>query len=116
MANNYSAGTIETNFNESEVQIFLTEVGKYLAKQFQEEYDPEVHNGFHWEGSDFWNMLSFDVDAAQMTAQKILDQNPHKAYEIKIRVAFFCDKPRMGEFGGFELDLIQEDKPVIARS
>lgn len=121
MANNYTSGTIETNFNEAQQEFFQRHA--YARQQCEfgdapdmktalQDYDSESDSGylpdiFDQEGPIFWDMENLDIDAAIAAAHDTFAAFPDSGLWVSINAAWYCSKPRIGEFGGYSEHLEQ---------
>ena len=115
MANNYSAGTVSTNFDAAQSAVFLKEsfmheklasgecetieiAAAVYAEESEDGYCPDI---FDTDGhGDFWNMENFDSEAAEAGILAVFQDFKDQGLAADMGVAFYCDKPRAGEFGG----------------
>jgi len=126
MANNYSAGTVETNFNLDQQNHFQLMYASYIEFQYDMvkhttlkdaelsilkdldgmETSSENLNDFDYttldsdDSGDFWDMTAFDWHAVEYAVEQTFKRFPNSKLTAEAGVAFHCSKPRMGEFGG----------------
>lgn len=120
MANNYSQGTLITNFNSNQIKEFQkwayvhqsVETGQHDSESdaLKAYKRGDGYDIFENDGGFFWNMESFDCEAARYAAHKVFDRHtnarkstvtdPNSELYVQMDVAFTCSKPRPGEFGG----------------
>ena len=113
MANNYSSGTVQTNFDEEQSRFFLTAYAAYIAHETSTEFSTieeaveavasditEFQTLEHDEDGQFWEMEGFDWHAVEYAVEQTFKRFPNSKLTAEAGVAFHCSKPRMGEFGG----------------
>lgn len=125
MANNYSAGTVQTNFNEEQFNYFLRQANAYITSE-QSFYvltieeamalpddDENILVAFDgYDAGSAYNMESFDWEAVTYAIKATFDKYrdaPNAPLTAEAGVAFYCDKPRPGEFGGLSESFHQHE-------
>lgn len=122
MAQNFTIGTIATNFNEDQQAYFqkhafacqATETG--AAESIDEGlalFEAESDDGyspiiFDQEGQVFWEMENLDIDVAINAIRATFAAFPNAGLEAHIDAAHWCTSPRTGEFGGYNESFYQD--------